>query len=108
MRYKIPEGLSCEHCTLQWYWGTGNSCLYDEGYLKYFQHMQDLGWDAKKWSPNAVTLWAEKQYVCCGVEWDRFAEEFWNCADIKVLPGKYTTTHKGKEIFIDALDKING
>mmetsp|Transcript_97957 Transcript_97957/g.277654 ORF Transcript_97957/g.277654 Transcript_97957/m.277654 type:complete len:509 (-) Transcript_97957:62-1588(-) len=115
MRYKIPEDLQCEHCTLQWYWATGNTCLYDGDYLAYFQHMEELGWDAKAWSPNAVTLWATPENVCCGVERDVFAEEFWNCADIQVLPGKHSTQQGSdmspierltRNIFVDVAERI--
>eukprot|EP00931_Biecheleriopsis_adriatica_P077834 TRINITY_DN5131_c0_g1_i4.p1 TRINITY_DN5131_c0_g1~~TRINITY_DN5131_c0_g1_i4.p1 ORF type:complete len:940 (-),score=148.59 TRINITY_DN5131_c0_g1_i4:208-3027(-) len=91
MRYVIPAGLSCEHCTLQWYWATGNSCLYDEDYIPYFKHMQSLGWDASAWAPWAVESWATKKNVACGPDGKgTFGEEFWNCADIKVNAGDST------------------
>ena len=24
--YKLPAGMRCRHCVLQWYWATANSC----------------------------------------------------------------------------------
>ena len=30
-------------CTLQWYWSTGNSCLYDFDYVNYFKEFAKLG-----------------------------------------------------------------
>jgi len=77
MRYVIPAGLKCAHCTLQWYWSTGNTCLYDEGYFAYFEKMAAAGWPASEWCPlcNGGSV--------CG---SSFGEEFWNCADIAVLP----------------------
>eukprot|EP00931_Biecheleriopsis_adriatica_P077833 TRINITY_DN5131_c0_g1_i3.p1 TRINITY_DN5131_c0_g1~~TRINITY_DN5131_c0_g1_i3.p1 ORF type:complete len:936 (-),score=138.69 TRINITY_DN5131_c0_g1_i3:208-3015(-) len=88
MRYVIPAGLSCEHCTLQWYWATGNSCLYDEDYIPYFKHMQSLGWDASSWAPQALASWAKKSTIACGPDGKgTFGEEFWNCADIRVNAG---------------------
>jgi len=87
MRYRIPAGLSCGHCTLQWYWATGNTCLYDEGYFDYFRNMAGLGWNAAWWSPFAMASWASNNSVCCGPAGNgNFGEEFWNCADITVLP----------------------
>ena len=43
MRYKIPEGLSCSACTLQWYWASGNSCVYDGDYFDYYRGIAQLG-----------------------------------------------------------------
>lgn len=75
MRYQIPVGLQCNHCTLQWYWSTANSCLYDADYHEYALQLQDGGWTAQWFSPLAST---------CG---PAYGEEFWNCADISVGSG---------------------
>lgn len=90
MKYKIPETLHCESCTLQWYWSTGNSCLYDGDYLGsdgYFQRNQDafaqMGWDPEEWCPWCMKSWATCENSCCKTG-GTFGEEFWNCADIKV------------------------
>jgi hypothetical protein len=90
MKYKIPEALHCESCTLQWYWSTGNSCLYDGDYLGsdgYFQRNQDafaqMGWDPEEWCTWCMKSWATCGNSCCKTG-GTFAEEFWNCADIKV------------------------
>lgn len=80
MRYIIPEGLTCEKCTLQWWWVTGNTCLYDNHYKKYFMKMKRLGWDAQKWSHAA---YGHGEVCSTG---GKFGEEFWNCADIAVKP----------------------
>merc|ERR1712226_674104 len=91
MKYKIPEDLACTHCTLQWYWSTGNSCLYDADYLGtdgYFQRnaaaFQALGWNPADWCPWCVTSWATCDNSCCK-SGGTFGEEFWNCADIAVI-----------------------
>merc|ERR1719162_150165 len=47
MKYKIPDDLHCEKCTMQWYYATGNSCFYDGDYIDYFHKMKSLGWDAE-------------------------------------------------------------
>jgi len=36
MRMIVPEDLSCTHCTLQWWWVSGNNCAYDADYNDYF------------------------------------------------------------------------
>lgn len=93
MRFVIPTNLTCTRCTLQWYWATGNSCLYDEDYIAYFKKMQALGWDAGRWAPQAVASWATKKTVTCGPDGkDIFGEEFWNCADIRVNPASSSPT----------------
>jgi hypothetical protein len=65
MKYKIPDTLHCEKCTLQWYWSTGNSCLYDADYLGtdgYFQRNKEafvqMGWNPSDWCPFCMASWA--------------------------------------------------
>merc|ERR1712039_238544 len=91
MRYKIPENLACEHCTLQWYYSTGNSCLYDGGYITYFNRMAELGWSVAEWvyggDYGGMASWVTCENSCCGPSGTGgFGEEFWNCADIAVRP----------------------
>lgn len=74
MRYMIPEDLRCEHCTLQWYYATGNTCAYDEDYLKF-----DPGFPF--WA-HYGSSWATCSNSCCGD--NMWGEEFWNCADVRV------------------------
>merc|ERR1719330_1007853 len=84
MRYKIPLGLNCTHCTLQWYWSTGNTCLYDGGYFSYFSKMAAARWSASSWC-SACMSGSDCSGTCCGPDSGKYAEEFWNCADIRVL-----------------------
>lgn len=72
MRFIIPEGLSCTHCTMQWWWVSGNQCLYDKDVITYMNRMKELGWQ-KFTTANAV---------CADV--GAYGEEFWNCADFAV------------------------
>jgi len=81
MRYKIPASVSCAHCTLQWYWATGNSCMYDTDYSTYFKMIATMGWNSAAWSGFALT---NPDKICTS---SSYGEEFWNCADIAVLPG---------------------
>jgi hypothetical protein len=80
MRYMIPANVSCEHCTLQWYYATGNACAYDEDYLSF-----DPGF--KFWNFYKAD-WATAQNSVCGPSGNGFfGEEFWNCADVRVVGG---------------------
>lgn len=81
MRYVIPADLTCTQCTMQWYWSTGNTCLYDSGYITYFEKMEAAGWPAQQW----CSFCSEGVGATCGG--GQYAEEFWNCADIEVRPG---------------------
>jgi len=97
MRYKIPDDFSCEECTLQWYWATGNSCLYDAGYYDYFRvTFPNAGWiEAGKWCPWCPESWSTMAISGCGVGSNNYGEEFWNCADVAVTGGtgrSFTTT----------------
>jgi len=73
MRYVIPEDLSCDHCTLQWWWVSGNQCLYDQDVIKYMKRMEELGWQP-----------FTRATAICHAENGAYGEEFWNCADIAV------------------------
>jgi len=78
MRFIIPSDLVCEHCTLQWYYATGNTCAYDADYFSF-----DPGF--KFWSHYGAA-WATCDNSCCGSQaTNLWGEEFWNCADIKVV-----------------------
>jgi len=91
MRYVIPAGLKCEHCTLQWYWSSGNTCLYDSDYFTYFRDQfptERPGWNLEAWSQFATNFGEDCGSACCGPKSDgksgKYGEEFWNCADISV------------------------
>jgi hypothetical protein len=61
VKYKLPRGLKCKHCVLQWNWETGNSCC-----------------------PANTS----KQYCEFGVsKCFRYTvpEQWFNCADIKIV-----------------------
>merc|ERR1712186_122302 len=73
--------------TLQWYYSTGNSCLYDGDYITYFKKMAQLGWSVSEWVYGGMASWVTCENSCCGPSGTgAFGEEFWNCADIAVLP----------------------
>ena len=67
MKYKLPNDLTCEHCVLQWWYYTANSCIY-EGYNEY----------------TGMTNWYNKNLGMC-TNPGLYPEEFWNCADIRIV-----------------------
>ena len=68
------------------YYATANSCWPDEDYPLYFKQMQAAGWtNVERWDPFSFSTWASCDNWCCG-RVGSFGEEFWNCADIRVLP----------------------
>jgi hypothetical protein len=84
IRYKVPAGLSCQRCTMQWYWSSANTCLYDADYLSYFRDLHQKGWsEVETWAPHVLQSWATADNTVCSST--RFGEEFWNCADISVV-----------------------
>ena len=86
--YDLPESLSCEHCVLQWFWSTANSCN-PPGVRDFFD------------GPRAPRNWGRcpgqggaeggvsRVQMACGLGTDnrmRFAEEYVTCADIAISP----------------------
>lgn len=61
VKYKLPKGLKCKHCVLQWHWVTGNSCCPGNTQKKY------CGPGVSKCFQYAVP------------------EEWYNCADIRIV-----------------------
>ena len=60
---QLPAGVTCKRCVLQWHWVTANSC-YPPGMPKPYVPCQNC--------PSCVD-----SSIC---------EEFWNCADISIVP----------------------
>jgi hypothetical protein len=66
MRFKLPPGLNCDRCILQWYYLTGNSCV-------------------PKGVPQGLPGYSYRMGECGGNAAN--PEEFWNCADVKIGTG---------------------
>eukprot|EP00121_Abeoforma_whisleri_P014834 Awhi_evm2s13679 len=77
MKYRLPKGVTCEHCVLQWWWGTGNSCTIPGS--KSFDYPRD-----------SCSSWVNTGLSECGN--GGYPEEFWNCADIKIGSGSIPST----------------
>merc|ERR1712194_212900 len=58
MRYKLPTGLTCKECTLQWFWLTGNNCQGDAKSKQWFDdlHKKYPEENLDKWSWAALRL----------------------------------------------------
>ena len=97
MRYLLPPGLTCEHCVLQWYWVTANSChgggyegvAFPETFVK---NGKEVRYDDKTACPDGdggAVGWYPRlplESSKCR-EGKGYPEEFWNCADIRILAG---------------------
>ncbi|CAM9659076.1 unnamed protein product, partial [Sphacelaria rigidula] len=81
-RYQLPKGLTCERCTIQMVYYTGNSC-YHPGY----EGFNPPSWPSEC-APNKED-WITLDPGMCGVG-DSYPEEFWNCADVSITSGGST------------------
>lgn len=85
MRYKLPEGVTCKHCVLQWYWVTAHTCN-PHGFVDYFERNGNpFGTTCR--TSSSVTSGARGGYSktlgdCYGRH--RTPEEFWSCTDVQI------------------------
>lgn len=82
MDFKLPPGVTCDRCVLQWHWESGNSCTLPN-------------------TPPEHILGANM--VPCT---QATPEEFWNCADVKVLPTGSTVPEAEKKAQDAAHSKV--
>lgn len=81
--YQIPDDLTCEHCVLQWYWAAGDGCN-PKGTREFFTNPNLAPqWNDCPGSGRARNGWVQRKDDC---GFNRFAEEYVNCADIKIEP----------------------
>ena len=85
MLFQLPRDFKCEHCVLQWYWTSANTCN-PPGVVEYFE------------GPNGPKHWGKclgqggaiggftKVQKSCGADTDmkRFPEEYYQCADVRI------------------------
>ncbi|KAF4650564.1 hypothetical protein FOL47_001067 [Perkinsus chesapeaki] len=76
MLFKLPDDLTCDVCTIQWNWITGNSCLVD-GYKEYFAMFKGK-------YPSLDSSWDQSNSPKDSCDTARNGEQFWNCADVKI------------------------
>lgn len=87
IKYDLPRDLNCDHCVLQWWYVTANTC-YGGGYGNVVKSRFPNTYSncigdgmARGWLPRS-------DMSICG---DIYPEEFWNCADIRILPREGTS-----------------
>lgn len=83
MLYQLPKGLTCQHCVLQWYWTSANSCN-PPGTREFFTGPRSPFWGKCIGQGGAIGGWRRHSGLCGG--WN-FAEEYLQCADIRITPG---------------------
>ena len=85
MLFQLSRDFKCEHCVLQWYWTSANTCS-PPGVVEYFE------------GPNGPKNWGKclgqggaiggftKVQKNCGADTDskRYPEEYYQCADVRV------------------------
>eukprot|EP00798_Chlamydomonas_sp_ICE-L_P010153 gene10153-8056_t len=76
MTYRLPTGLVCDHCVMRWYYGTSNSCQPPCTPENPFYDPAD--------PVNGCNIY--KLQICGSPEAPDYPEEFWNCADIEIIP----------------------
>jgi len=85
---RLPSDLECEHCVVQLFWVTANSCN-PAGFHEYFGQGSTQTWITDKFGGGAGAWWKPLLPSCPPAVVDprtnnNGAEKFWNCADIKV------------------------
>lgn len=80
MRYRLPAGVTCEHCVVHWYWATANSCA-APGFLNYFKINNDPFGKTCPGDGGATGGRRPGMATCDGAQ---VPEEFWSCADVQI------------------------
>lgn len=82
MTYLLPENLTCQHCVLHWFWTAANTCN-PPGVVQFFEGPHR----PKNWGQCFGQGGARGGYTKvqkdCGP--DRFPEEYYQCADVRIL-----------------------
>lgn len=80
MRYKLPDGVSCEHCVIQWYWATANSCA-PRGFLDYMIRKNRPFGSTCPSDGGGLGAFRDGMSECGGTS---LPEEFWTCSDVTI------------------------
>lgn len=79
VRYKLPDGFTCAHCVLHFYYTSANNCN-PPGVVQYFKGPDKPSWGTCKGQAGAVGQLAESSD--CGGR--TFPEEYYSCSDIRI------------------------
>lgn len=80
MRYRLPVGVTCKHCVMQWYWATANSCN-PPGLRSYILRKKRPFGTTCESDGGGLGAFSDGLPNCEGL---RVPEEFWSCADVQV------------------------
>lgn len=80
MRYQLPKGVSCDHCVVQWYWATANSCN-PRGFAEYMVRNGSPFGTTCPSDGGGLGAYNTALSECGGTN---LPEEFWSCADVKI------------------------
>lgn len=80
MRYKLPTGLTCKHCVIQWYWATANSCA-PRGLLDFMRRKNNPFGTQCESDGGGFGTYRTDMATCGGRQ---IPEEFWTCADVQI------------------------
>lgn len=80
MRYRLPPGVVCKHCVLQWYWATSNSCA-PRGLLEYMERNKNPFGTKCESDGGGLGTYRKGMRKCGGKV---IPEEFWSCSDVQV------------------------
>lgn len=78
MRYRLPKGVSCEHCVIQWFWQTAHSCN-PPGMREYFDRM-NMPFGTRCGGDAGSIGGISKNMGDC----PNGGEKFWSCADVTI------------------------
>ena len=80
MQFLLPQGLSCKHCVLHWYWATGHTCN-TPGTREYFDGPNGPKWGSCRGQGHSTGGIAQNAKDCGPT---RFPQEYYQCADISI------------------------
>jgi len=80
IKYNLPKDLHCEHCVLQWYWVSANTCN-PPGLLEYYKSDRAPQWGECPGQGEAKGGYRRWDTPCGG---GNLSEEYYTCADIRI------------------------
>lgn len=81
MTYQLPKGLTCDHCVLHWFWSAANTCN-PPGVINFYEGENGpKNWEQCPGQGGAKGGYTKVQKDCSK---DRFPEEYYQCADIRI------------------------
>merc|ERR1712232_1348769 len=74
---KLPQGVRCDACTVQWRWWSANSCIPAPDYACFKSELGAAGFDSAAWGLGGTCPGGGCERCGCG-------EEFRNCIDVSI------------------------